>query len=49
LIDASQPGLACLFLVLDIPLVYFELVIGSHGGNLQQASVDLQGQQTTAI
>jgi hypothetical protein len=43
LIDASQPGLACQGLILDIPHVYFEFAVGFHAGNLQQSSVDLQG------
>jgi len=42
LIDASQPGLACQGLILDIVHVYFEFAVGFHAGNLQQTSVDLQ-------
>src|SRR6266511_342727 len=46
LINASEPRLACLVLILDIPLVYFVFIIVDHGGNLQPRRVSLQVQQT---
>jgi hypothetical protein len=45
LIDASQPGLPRLALILDIPHVYFEFVFAGHAGNLQPRRVALQAQQ----
>jgi hypothetical protein len=39
LINASEPGLACLVLILDILHVYFEFVVGNHAGNLQPRGV----------
>src|SRR5262249_56834022 len=42
LIDASQPGLACQRLILEIPHVYFKFAVGFHDRNLPQSSVDLQ-------
>jgi hypothetical protein len=46
LIDASEPRLAGEVLILYVPLVYFELVVGFHGGNLPPPAVALQVQQS---
>jgi hypothetical protein len=45
LINASQPGLACPALILDIALVYFEFNIAADRGNLQPRGLALQPQR----
>ena len=48
LINASQPRLARLVLILDIPLVYFVFNITDYAGNLRPRGSALEAQQTAA-